>query len=68
MLASKRARVRPESELVLPAPRQRVFAQLNVRIDPTLDARLRRYCLMFQVTQAQSVGEAIDAYLKAKGH
>jgi hypothetical protein len=67
MLASKRARPAPDAEPVLPAPKQRLFAQLNVRIEPGLDARFKRYCLMVQVTQAQAVSEALDTLLKAKG-
>jgi hypothetical protein len=69
MLASKRApKSALDADLVLPPPRQTVFAQLNVRVDPTIDARLKRFCLMTQAKQAHIVGAAIDSYLRSKGY
>jgi hypothetical protein len=51
----------------LPAPRQRLFAQLNVRVEAELDARFKRYCLVSQRRQAQVLADALDSYLKAHG-
>jgi len=66
MLASKHRRG-PQDDVVLPAPRQRLFAQLNVRVEAELDARFKRYCLVSQRRQAQVLADALDSYLKAHG-
>ena len=69
MLASKRTgKPSADDELVVPAPRQNLFAQLNVRIDPMIDARLRRFCSATQARQAHVVSDAIDTFLKTKGY
>ena len=66
MLASKRRG--GGSAEALPPPRQTLFAQLNVRIDPDLDARFRRYCQVTGTKQAKAVSEALEAFLEEKGH
>ncbi len=65
MLATRRTRP-PATSDVLPAPRQRLFAQLNVRLEADLDARFKRYCMIAQVKQAQALAEALDLFLKSK--
>ena len=41
-----------------------MFVQLNVRIDPNLDARLRRFCLEAGVKRTKAVIEALDRYFE----
>lgn len=66
MLASKRGS--SATAVIAPVPKQHLFAQLNVRVDPVLDARLKRFCQVTQAKQAQAVSLALDAYLKSQGY